>query len=46
VMELVTFIQDEYSLEVADEDITEANLGSIAAIERYVTGKLAHARAA
>ena len=39
VVELVEFLQDEFKIKVADDDITEENLGSIGAIARYVASK-------
>ena len=39
VVELVEFLQDEFKIKVADDDITEENLGSIGAIARFVARK-------
>jgi len=39
VAEMVTFIEDEFGIKTSDDDITEANLGSLAAISRFVTRK-------
>lgn len=36
VMELLAFLGSEFGVVVADEDITETNLGSLADIARYV----------
>ena len=36
VMELLAFLRSEFSVVVADEDITESNLGTLADIARYV----------
>lgn len=36
VVELVAFVEESFGIRVADEDITEANLGSVAAIAQYV----------
>lgn len=36
VMELLAFLRSEFGVLVADEDITETNLGSLAAIAGYV----------
>jgi acyl carrier protein len=36
VMELLAFLRTEFGVVVADEDITESNLGSLADIARYV----------
>jgi acyl carrier protein len=41
VMELIAFLRSEFGIVVADEDITESNLGTLADIARYV---LAHQR--
>ena len=37
VMELLAFLRSEFGVVVADEDITETNLGSLADIARYVS---------
>jgi acyl carrier protein len=37
VMELLAFLRNEFGVVVADEDITESNLGTLADIARYVT---------
>jgi acyl carrier protein len=39
VMELVAFLEEEFGVAVADADITEANLGSLGAIARYVVAR-------
>jgi acyl carrier protein len=36
VIELVTFLQDTFEFTIADEDIVERNLGTLAAIGRFV----------
>lgn len=36
VMELLAFLRSEFGVVVADEDITESNLGTLADIVRYV----------
>jgi acyl carrier protein len=36
VMELLAFLRSEFGVVVADEDITESNLGTLADIARYV----------
>lgn len=41
VAEMVTFIEDEFGIQTSDEDITEANLGSLSAIGRFVCQKRA-----
>ena len=38
VMELLAFLRTEFGVVVADEDITESNLGTLADIARYVSG--------
>lgn len=39
VMELVTFVQEEFGVTVEDEAITEENFGTIAAIARFVDAR-------
>jgi acyl carrier protein len=39
VMEVIAFIESEFGIEVGDEDVTEANLGSIRAIGNYVVAR-------
>ena len=39
VMELIAFLRTEFGVDVADDDITESNLGTLADIARYVTAK-------
>ena len=41
VAEMVTFLEDEFGVNTSDEDITEANLGSLNAIGRFVSRKRA-----
>jgi acyl carrier protein len=41
VMELVQFLEQEFAIEIPGEEITEENLGSLAAIARYVGSKRA-----
>ena len=41
VLELVTFVEDEYKLAVADEDMVPANFDSIDALVGFVTRKKA-----
>jgi acyl carrier protein len=36
VMELIAFLRSEFGVVVADDDITESNLGTLADITRYV----------
>jgi acyl carrier protein len=40
-MELVTFIESEFGVEVSDQDLVPENLDSLAAITAFVTRKLA-----
>jgi acyl carrier protein len=46
VIEVITFIQQEFEITIDDEDITEENLGTLAAIARYVLSKKAKIMAA
>jgi acyl carrier protein len=46
VMELIVFLEEEFGVAVGDADITEENLGSLAAIARYVASKQAIVSAA
>lgn len=39
VMELIEFLDEEFQIQVADDDITEENLGTVSAIARYVAGR-------
>jgi acyl carrier protein len=41
VLELIGFLQDEFGIEVADEEMVPDNLDSIAKVEAYVARKLA-----
>ena len=41
VIELITFVQDEFGISVDDSEITEENLGSLASIARFTHTKLA-----
>lgn len=40
IMEMVTFVETEFGIEVLDEDILPENLDSIECISRYVFNKL------
>ena len=40
VLELLGFLEQEFGVTLADEDITEENLGSVGAIQRYVTARI------
>jgi acyl carrier protein len=39
VLEVLTFLEDEYGVKPDDDEISEANLGSLAAIARFVVAK-------
>jgi acyl carrier protein len=39
VMEVISFIESEFGVEVGDDDVTEENLGSIRAISAYVVAR-------
>jgi acyl carrier protein len=39
LMTLVTFVEEEFGLEVADEEIVPANFGTIGAIGSLIRGK-------
>jgi acyl carrier protein len=43
ILELVAFIETEFSIQMADTDIVPENLDSVETIVRYVDGKLATA---
>ena len=45
-MELVSFLETEFSIEVSDRDLVPENLDSIGAITAFVTRKLADSRPA
>ncbi|HET7791554.1 MAG TPA: acyl carrier protein [Gemmatimonadales bacterium] len=40
VIELVEFVQGEFRIGVAEEEITEQNFGTLAAIARFVSSKI------
>ena len=40
VVELIGFIEEEFGVTLPDGDITEANLGSVGAITRYLASRL------
>jgi acyl carrier protein len=42
-MELVSFLETEFAVEVSDRDLVPENLDSVAAITSFVTRKLAEA---
>jgi acyl carrier protein len=41
IVEMLTFLEDEFDVKPADEEISEANLGSVSAIVRFVAAKMA-----
>ena len=41
VAEMVTFIEEEFAIKTSDDEISEANLGSLRAIATFVCGKRA-----
>lgn len=43
VLELVTFLEDEYKIAIADEELVPENLDSIANVVRFVEAKQAAA---
>jgi len=46
VMELISFIEEEFGVVVADADVTERNFETVAAVARYVLARGAAARPA
>jgi acyl carrier protein len=40
VMELIGFLEQQFGIGVRDEEVTEVNLGTVAAITAYVVRKL------
>jgi acyl carrier protein len=46
VLEVIGFVEETYGVQVADEEVLPENLDSIAAIGRFVAGKLGAADAA
>lgn len=41
VVEMVAFVDGEFGIDTADDDISEANFGTLRGIARYVMGKSA-----
>jgi len=39
IVEMLTFIEDEFGVKAADDEISEANLGTLRAIVRFVASK-------
>lgn len=46
ILELVTFLEERFSIRIADADIVPANLDSIARIDAFVNAKLGESAAA
>jgi acyl carrier protein len=46
VMELLGFLGSEFGITVADDEVTEDNLGSLTAIARFVEAKMRRTEAA
>ena len=46
VMEVIAFLEEHFAITVRDDEVTEANLGSIAAMTRFVATRLGRIRAA
>jgi acyl carrier protein len=46
VMELISFVEDELGVAVADTDVTEQNFQSVASVARYVMSRRAAERTA
>ena len=44
VMELVLFVEENYALEIADDDIIPENFDSVAQLSNYVRAKLDKAK--
>ena len=42
IVEMLTFIEDEFGVKAADDEISEANLGTLRAIARFVAAKQAN----
>jgi acyl carrier protein len=41
IVELLTFIEDEFGVKPADDEISEANLGTVRAVVDFITAKQA-----
>lgn len=39
VLELISFVQEEFSVQVSDSDVTEENFGTLSGIARYILSK-------
>lgn len=42
ILELVSFLETEFEIEIADEELVPENLDSIAQIKAFVSGKLGY----
>lgn len=42
--ELIAFLEDEFGIAIADDEVTEAHLGSVSAIAQFVASKRAAAQ--
>jgi acyl carrier protein len=40
LMQVVGFLEEEFDVEIEDEEVTADNFGTVAAIERLVSGKV------
>lgn len=41
IVEMLTFLEDQFGVKAADDEISEANLGTVRSITRFVATKLA-----
>lgn len=41
LLELVSFLEEQYGISVEDRDLTPENLDSLANVSRYISGKMA-----
>lgn len=41
-LKLITFIENEFDIQILDDDLKEENFKSINAISKYITGMLLH----
>jgi acyl carrier protein len=39
IVEMISYIEDEFGVNALEEEISDANFGSLAAIARFVSGK-------
>lgn len=40
ILELIEFLESDFGIQVSEEDTVPANLGSVANLTRYVSGRL------